>query len=519
MKKVILVFFTTIFFIIGCSEQTEGPVGDPLETYELLTRIVEDNRSYTEHDFDGVTDLLYDYTYSDDELPEEILQSLRFSMESKFQFSKEDMIEDVELMNSTLKYKYALYEFMGGDEAFAEAKYAIIEEINQMPDDLVNRSEFIQLLLKHYDFIEDTHFHIDQYPIEEGRHGIFLSEKYQFVPDGEGNFYLLNEDGSYTSKLSAVNGDKDVETYLKPTINEEGAIVYVPGIFTDEEEEFGWQLKMQGEKETEEVVTVTLEEVPYRPQGGSLFEMKEQEGIPYLTWRTMMVRRSDPFDYFDMIDTAEVLKDEPYFILDLRSNGGGNTLVVDQWLEKLFDDPVSLSSKLIRLFSNTGYTFVQDTVDLYDSYGYVFETFDETEDFYLFDQFDYPMDPQWELEYSPLATVEDNETHIFILIDRGTASAGEYITALLKNVNNTTVIGVNSAGAVRSGNTLLMELPNTTVDLSVPVVFMYEPDLVHKEAIGIEPDLWVDPEKVEERVIKLIHSEKRHLEELIGNVE
>ncbi|WP_218240926.1 S41 family peptidase, partial [Pseudomonas sp. 2822-17] len=123
------------------------------------------------------------------------------------------------------------------------------------------------------------------------------------------------------------------------------------------------------------------------------------------------------------------------------------TLVIEKWFEELFDSPVSLNSQVIRLFSNTGNTFVQDTVDLYESHGYVLETFDdEINDFYLFDQFDYPMEePQWEYEYYPFEAIEDNDIHIFILIDRGTASAGEHITSFLKNVNNTTVIGVNSA--------------------------------------------------------------------------
>ncbi|WP_218244171.1 hypothetical protein, partial [Pseudomonas sp. 2995-3] len=74
------------------------------------------------------------------------------------------MIEDIELLHLTLKYKYALYEFMGGDEAFLKAKNDLIEEVNQAPESIMNRASFISLLREHYDFIEDAHFFIEQYP-------------------------------------------------------------------------------------------------------------------------------------------------------------------------------------------------------------------------------------------------------------------------------------------------------------------------------------------------------------------
>ena len=180
------------------------------------------------------------------------------------------------------------------------------------------------------------------------------------------------------------------------------------------------------------------------------------------------------------------------------------------WLEEFFEKPIGLHAQHIHLFSKTSMTFLQDTLDRYNENGISQQAFDEEfSDIFRVEEVGDLTEPHWEVEEKLFGKMEDNNTHIFILTDNNTASASEHLVAALKQVNNTTVIGMNTLGTMISGNSLLWQLPNTNVEMLVPTFFNYSPDLLEKEGVGIQPDIWVRPDRVEQRVIEFIKNNSK----------
>ncbi|WP_096201735.1 S41 family peptidase [Bacillus sp. FJAT-45350] len=500
-----LVVGSISLLLVGCS--SNPPLND--DALISLELVAEHNRFYTEHSFDELPDPRYDFLMNDeDELSEEMIQNLRITnSNTDSSFTKKQLIEDVEVFHLAMKYMYALYEYMGGDKAFQDARDGLIDHLRELEDGVqLSSIQFSNLLRSHYDFISDTHLQINHSPMESNDYSFFVSEHFRFNKDTSGEFWLI---GREAVKLASINGDEEVSSYLKPSLNDNGEIVYIPGAFSSylTDSERVWEIVFQ-EGDGAQIETIRL-----RPEAkalpnfrlGDRLSLSEKEGVPWFQLRTMFAFEGAPVDYYDIIDSAKHLSREPYFVLDVRGNEGGSVILVEKWLEEFFGEPISWSSQSNHLFSKTNLALVTDTIDYLKEQGVASQTFeDDFTDLFRVEKFDSLEEPYWEVEEKPFKTVKDNDTHIFILIDNNTASAAEHLVAQLKQANNTTVIGMNTKGAIISGNALIWQLPHTNVAMSVPTYFNYNPDLLEKEAVGIQPDIWVHPEKAEQRILTFI---------------
>ncbi|MDT8860376.1 S41 family peptidase [Alkalihalobacillus sp. MEB130] len=493
-----------LIMLVGCSQVETKKLDE--EAVKSLTAVAEKNRFYSDHLFDEVPNYLYDFsTNREEELPEDLLQTLRITNTTTPSLTKENMIEDVEVLHLTLKYMYALYEYMGGDEAFETARDEMIQTIEELPDETtIHAHQMIAMLKEHYHFIVDDHFLINHEPIVESEHRFYFSEQVRFRQLENGEYSVV---GDEQVRLKEINGDHNIDSYLKPSLHDDGNLVFILGLFSEDvtSEDREWEFTF--EDETTETITLDLmpNKLP-RHQIGDPFALTEKEGVPWLQIRSMFAYEQAPYDYYDIINTANELKEQPYFVLDVRGNQGGSMILVDKWLEAFFDQSISWSSQSIHLFSNTTSTFVEDTIELYQSQaGLSSQTFeDDFTHLYRVEAFGEITDPQWEIDSTTMQTVQDNETHIFILVDNDTASAAEHLVSKLKLANRTTIIGVNTSGSIISGNSLMWRLPNTQIELFTPTFFNYHPDLLQKETVGIQPDLWVTAPGVESRVLAFI---------------
>lgn len=491
-----------------------GCTSNPLLTEEAISSldtIAKENRSPIEQDIQD-PNFLYDFATSDDvELSNDVLQTLRIknrpSQDVSSNLTKEQMIEDIELFNQTLKYTYPLYHYFGGDQAFNQAKEEIISVIESHPEETMIKSRFVDLVREQYRFIVDNHFKIEQESITLSDYELYVTSLYSFTKDQNGEFWTTGKEGE---KLLTINGDVNLESYLKPTIDENGEIVYMLATFSESlsSTEREWEVVFQeGEVEQSEVISLKVESKELsNSRLGAPFSLEEKEGVPWLQIRSMFVGEASSYDYYDIIDTAKKLKNEPYFVLDLRGNTGGVIHLVDKWLEELFEGPPNWNSQYIHLISNTTHAFFQDTIDSYIEAGYSPQSFEEDlfRERELLNKYDFPIVPTWEVEEKEFHSVENHNTHIFILTDHNTASAAEHLVYKLRLSNRTTVIGMHTMGAIISGDSLFWMLPNSKTELQVPAFFNYNPEVIDIEAVGIQPDLWVRPEVVEQRILAFI---------------
>ncbi|WP_096155327.1 S41 family peptidase [Bacillus sp. FJAT-45066] len=505
MKNIGIVLLSFIM-LIGCVNS----VTIDSEAIEVLPKLKENNRHYIEHDFQDISHILYDYSNSkEEELSDEILQSLRVSngRPPSNTFTKEQMIEDVETFHITVKYMYPLFEYMGGDESFHKAKTDLIQHIRNLNDNTkLDQYQFTALLRSHYDFILDGHFTINEAKMGDFHHALYLTDQYSFYQNEEMEFILTSDE---SVSLVAINDDQQLEKYLYPTLNDSGEIVFNPAIFSSplSNAERDWKLNLidnQGMKE----VSVNLRQeskVLSHHLSGARFALTEKEGVPWLQIRSMMVYENDSYDYNDIIDTATKLKGKPYFVLDLRGNTGGSMYVMKYWMEDFFGKSIGIHAQHLHLFSKTSMIFLQDTLDKYKNSGVSHQLFEEDfSNIFRLQDIGELSEPHWEIEEKVFGKIDDNHTHIFILVDNNTASASEHLVAALKQANNTTVIGMNTMGTMISGDSLSWQLPNTKVEMLVPTFFNYSPDLINKEGIGIQPDIWVRPDRAEQRIINFI---------------
>lgn len=102
------------------------------------------------------------------------LENLTEVKEGKWKLSKDEALEDTNLLEKCFKYLYPGYQLYGGDRTFLKAFTEIRKEIDQ--SDRVNQDELVALYRKHLGFVKDGHIYFNNQPLYEGNY-IFYSDQ------------------------------------------------------------------------------------------------------------------------------------------------------------------------------------------------------------------------------------------------------------------------------------------------------------------------------------------------------
>ena len=100
----------------------------------------------------------------------------------------------------------------------------------------------------------------------------------------------------------------------------------------------------------------------------------------------------------------------------------------------------------------------------------------------------------------------DNDIPVCVLVDKNSASATETSIDLLRSVNNVVLVGSNTDGALISGSSSEVYLPNSGLKMDIPADVTLRYDGEMQKAKGIYPDLWINPTNSLKAVQKLISS-------------
>ena len=84
-----------------------------------------------------------------------------------------------------------------------------------------------------------------------------------------------------------------------------------------------------------------------------------------------------------------------------------------------------------------------------------------------------------------------NDKLIILLIDRYAASAGENFTDQILSLENTLVIGQNTAGVLLTGGMDQFFLPNSDIQIDMGIIYNIWDEAHFKEGAGISTDVWV----------------------------
>ncbi len=218
------------------------------------------------------------------------------------------------------------------------------------------------------------------------------------------------------------------------------------------------------------------------------------ERVGKLTIKSFAVQRNE-FDWKAIIDQAiEELneKDIPNLIIDIRENEGGQGEVGEYILERIIKVPFTAPA----MESSVRYLTIPDEykkhISTWDQFPY---DFTKKVDQNLGDR--YTLKKKYSVggkTYKPKKNGYKGE--VFLITDASNSSATHLMAAFSKQIDGITLVGQETGGNQLGTNgsfIFFLRLPNTRIDVDIPVINMFVPPLEGKAKDGgIKPDVIVE---------------------------
>ena len=198
-------------------------------------------------------------------------------------------------------------------------------------------------------------------------------------------------------------------------------------------------------------------------------ELRHEGDIPILSSRFFVHPAMEYGQFF--MSTAYDLQEEPIIIVDIRGNGGGNVTKFDGWLYRLMGNTVYPTFNTIDRWHNI--TWPEDL------------TWESNTDENGPQAFTY--------NKNPYQNNKTSEPLIIMLTNRINGSSAEWVVSQMFNLENTLIIGQNTAGGLLSdGQRVSIYLPYSNIRLLFsPIGYIYPPGHF-AEGVGFAPDVWVN---------------------------
>lgn len=404
----------------------------------------------------------------------------------KLSLSREEAIFDAEKYFSMLRHTYGGYTYFGGDEIFLPIFDDIIEALSKQEEwPTMKFVDEIHSQLSRVIF--DNHLFIDMkiYAVEYD----FYAWEMPF--DKNGDRFLKRDSGLHVAEIEGY----DLDEVFRLAVNEEGEFFYIPIFMEPKNLSGNLCITVIYDNGDKEIVSLKNPNRRGWPLQDSMLRYKDD--IPIVVLRKMY----NPFvggglggnssnanmeDAIRFLSFAEELKDENVIIIDIRSNQGGYSILSNKWLYLLTGEIVPNNflrvhydlNKLVDLTE----TLMQQEEDIINNpyYDLTVESLDQ-------------MVPFGEDHFisNPPDRIISNDKLIIFLIDRYVYSAGEVFTDLINSIENTLVIGQNTAGTLITGGFITYYLPNSNVAFSITHSFHIFDEAYFREGVGIAPDVWV----------------------------
>jgi len=497
-----------------------------------------------------VDELLYQYTEFADtkmlekmEAPVKNPGSLSAALTQRLfvfgDLSVEEAKEDVELLFSAFKYAYCLYEYFGGDSTFEAAKDALLKDIEELGKEggTLSKRAFRQLVLEHLEFVQDAHVLFAGEALFR-RKNYFYSDKIAFARDESGYFTVIGGDRYYLQGIDLDSEGNNSETviaenrggrgsegglsstnsssldeYLKLTLDTDGRFVYILGtVSADSQRTIPVRVILHGDEEMR-VDRVLLWRRPfmsfYQPV---VYRRGEKDGVAIVVNRDTAPSTEEAQAELErfVLETAEIAN-RNVAILDLRNHSGGQPQPALQWVETLAGQPVTYDQHDAALRTRIALTLQRNFVEWY----YRGNQARKEESIYNINlqldrlrTFDPVDDVVWSIHHfeDSQPALIPNDTLLFVLIDRGTGSAGEDFVHFLRQLDNVVFVGENTKGQNLSGEPAWGSLPNSEFSFQITLDMTLTGGW--EEGTGFSPDIWVNPNLALRRVLKFIEREE-----------
>lgn len=405
--------------------------------------------------------------------------------------TKSQAISDVDFIFNVIKYSYGGYLYFGGDSTFSNAKKNIINTIKEYDNDIISVYELEQLILKNIKFIEDNHFSVNQKSPMTSK-VYYSNENIEFNKSEEG-YYTIKDGNKYYIK--SIDNSKNIEDYLKLSINKSGDLCYYLGILDGINKENTLKVILSfNNKDISECIELSHKNKSVA-SGDYKYTVKDK--IPLITIPRMYEKNSDDKISKLFPESANLIKKYPIAVVDIRGNSGGQDIMSIEWFKNytgqvphIQSEGIILNSKINNYISKKSLesmNYDDLTDELKDDYNRELERISLNEN-------------KWYLDESKEKRFK-NDRLIFIIVDECVASSGENFVRYLKTLDNIVVVGTNTYGASVSSKFNKTYLPNSKIQ------FVFGNNIIicndTQEGIGLTPDIWSNDSDILENIINL----------------
>jgi predicted small lipoprotein YifL len=391
----------------------------------------------------------------------------------------EDAKADAREFFAAIRHFYGGYVYFGGDEVFKPMLEAILAEIAAYGEShdyngQISSAALGNILHSHLQTaIFDNHFAIGGQRL--GSFADFFQNAgliFDRTPAGFRN----RETGLYVTYVQ----NHEINELFRLAVNNAGELHYTP-IVTLFDHDGIYEIHIKYEDGSE--VTTRLHRLATVHSPWSPARLTFREGIPIVTVNTMGFTAHDNSMSVqcarNFLSFAEDLRDEPVIIVDLRTNGGGNGLMGKRWFYALLGEVIPTNFVSLQAREYTGPWEIDPENRFHDRR-------EDVEQFWDMRAFEGHI-----LSHAHDRRIVANDQLIIILTGRGTASAAEAMTDLAFNIENTLVIGQNTAGVLAFDLTYsAMHLPRSGVSFGFGRTMTLWPKSHFTEGAGLTPDIW-----------------------------
>lgn len=443
--------------------------------------------------------MLYEYSDFEDEAYPSALRwdtaAGRESVMEEWSISPARAVQEVDLLFHALKYGYAAYQFFGGDEVFCAARERMLDEIGRHYHD-IPFWQYSQIIIANLKFIQDGHFAFGSRTLCEWS-TFRVSPYLRFSLDEDG--FFINDGGK---RVASVSGQAP-SSFLKPSIDEDGNIVYVLGMLVPEQQ-VDLMCEIEYADGSREIAwLVPIISMDY---GGAVYELGEIEGFPLVSCRSFDPDHDEGKALNRFVEDAEKLRQEDVILLDLRSNHGGSTIYGMLWCQRLTKGNVGPYFFTAELATDTSIALLLN--GLSERLGEELSS-DQAEALWRYwKNAEDPDRPGWRRIGIEQGGHISDAPFIVALVDSNAGSATEAFVRRLRSLDNVVIIGTNTRGALLCGNPGMLVLPYSGFEVRIPTMFWLDSEMHNYDGVGYSPDFWVHPDYALERAVKFI---RRHL--------